>query len=270
MHALPVWNVDATQILSRSELAQVLADLRRRAQRLPNVQMNLAIVRLACCCGLRASEIGGLRLADIVIGVPRPHRAVRAETAKLRRPRRIPLSRDAGTLEDLTRWKTFRQSQRANAAEPFICSLQRATFGSTLNRHVLRRRFLTACRVLGWERLRALTIHHGRHTFVSHALAGGRTLVEVRAAAIGTLETLIDDGQGLGTALQRDEVSSEASHRKQRFGMRGDRKETPRRAACRLRRDRRDRTFEMEYLIAAPTICVAKPFAFTIHTYSCL
>jgi hypothetical protein len=26
------------------------------------------------------------------------------------------------------------------------------------------------------ERLGALTIHHGRHTFISHALAGGRTL----------------------------------------------------------------------------------------------
>jgi hypothetical protein len=53
------WNVDASQILFRQELAAVLKDLKRRAARLPNVQMNLAIVRLACCCGLRASEIGG-------------------------------------------------------------------------------------------------------------------------------------------------------------------------------------------------------------------
>jgi site-specific recombinase XerD len=28
-----------------------------------------------------------------------------------------------------------------------------------------------------------LTIHQGRHTFISHALAGGRTLAEVRNAA---------------------------------------------------------------------------------------
>ena len=28
-----------------------------------------------------------------------------------------------------------------------------------------------------------MTIHHGRHTFISHALAGGRTLAEVRDAA---------------------------------------------------------------------------------------
>jgi integrase len=37
--------------------------------------------------------------------------------------------------------------------------------------------------VLGLERLTLLTIHHGRHTFISHALAGGRTLAEVRDAA---------------------------------------------------------------------------------------
>jgi integrase len=203
MHAFPAWNIDASQILTRSELAKVLGDLKRRSDRLPNVGMNLAIVRLACCCGLRASEIGGLRLADVVVGIPRPFIAVRAETAKLRRPRRVPLWWDAGTLEDLTRWKERRQSQGAASVDPFVCSLQRATFGSALSRHVLRRRFLTACRILGWDRVRTLTIHHGRHTFISHALAGGRTLAEVRAAAGHTslattsvyLHIAVDDGQ---------------------------------------------------------------------------
>ena len=52
-----------------------------------------------------------------------------------------------------------------------------------LRRHAIRRRFLSACKVLGPARLRTLTIHHGRHTFISHALAGGRTLAEVRDAA---------------------------------------------------------------------------------------
>ena len=47
----------------------------------------------------------------------------------------------------------------------------------------MRRRFLTACKVLGRERLATLTIHHGRHTFISHALAGGRSLAEVKQAA---------------------------------------------------------------------------------------
>ena len=33
------------------------------------------------------------------------------------------------------------------------------------------------------ERLVSLTIHHGRHTYISHALAGGPNLAEVRDAA---------------------------------------------------------------------------------------
>jgi hypothetical protein len=51
------------------------------------------------------------------------------------------------------------------------------------SRHTLRKRFRTTCRVLGAARLETLTIHHGRHTFISHALAGGRSLAEVRDAA---------------------------------------------------------------------------------------
>jgi len=158
------WNVDASQILSRQELAAVLKDLKRRAARLPNVQMNLAIVRLACCCGLRASEIGGLTLGDVRVGIARPHLLVRAEHAKLNRPRRVPLWWDAGTLADLSAWLDYRHDQGARRDDPFVCSLQAATVGQPLNRHVLRRRFHTACRVLGWDRLRTLTIHNGRHT----------------------------------------------------------------------------------------------------------
>jgi integrase len=103
--------------------------------------------------------------------------------AKLARPRRVPLWWNAGTLADLTTWLDNRRQRGAKSGEPFICSLQKATSGEPLNRHVLRRRFDTVCSVLGWDRLRTLTIHHGRHTFISHALAGGRTLAEVKAAA---------------------------------------------------------------------------------------
>jgi CheY-like chemotaxis protein len=47
----------------------------------------------------------------------------------------------------------------------------------------LRKRFRTACKVLGAERIDRPTIQHGRHTFISHSLAGGRTLAEARDAA---------------------------------------------------------------------------------------
>lgn len=180
---MQTWQIDASQILMRGELAEVLADLKRRANRLPNVRQNLALVRLACCCGLRAGEIGGLRLADVHVEIARPYLRVRGVTAKGGHARRVPLWWDAGTLADVQEWKSTRRSQGARADDPFLCSLQTATFGKPLNRHVLRRRFLTACRVLGWNRLRTLTLHHGRHTFISHALAGKRTLAEVRAAA---------------------------------------------------------------------------------------
>ncbi len=209
MHCFPAWHLDASRILTRDELTRVLTDLRRRGARLPGVHMNLAIVRLACCCGLRASEIAGLWMADVITDTARPHLRIRAECAKLNRPRRVPLWWDAGTLEDIAAWKAHRRAEGACANDPFICSLQRATLGEPLNRHVLRRRFVTACGALGHPRQRTLTIHHGRHTFISHALAGGRTLAEVRAAAGHSslmttsvyLHVAADDGGGGGEVV---------------------------------------------------------------------
>src|SRR5260370_847068 len=86
-------------------------------------------------------------------------------------------------LSDLAAWKADRVQQGAGGHDPFVCSVQAHRRGEALQRAAIRRRFLSACGVLGKARLRALTIHHGRHTFISHALAGGRTLAEVRAAA---------------------------------------------------------------------------------------
>ena len=78
------------------------------------------------------------------------------------------------------------------------------------SRHTLRKRFRTACRVLGAARLETLTIHHGRHTFISHALAGGRTLAEVRDAAghcnvsitSGYLHVAVDDEAAVGICFR--------------------------------------------------------------------
>ena len=74
----------------------------------------------------------------VVLGVGRPHLVVRAEFAKGGRPRRVPLWWDSGTLADLAAWKRYREDHGARAADPFVCSLQRATYGMGLNRHVLR------------------------------------------------------------------------------------------------------------------------------------
>jgi integrase len=103
-------------------------------------------------------------------------------------------------------WKAERLANGAAGHDPFVCSVQAHRRGEPLQRHAIRRRFLTACNVLGMARARTLTIHHGRHTFISHALAGGRTLAEVRVAAghasvgvtSGYLHVLVDDEEVVG------------------------------------------------------------------------
>ena len=176
------WNIDPVRILTRRELACVLEDLARRASRSVNTRMNRVIFRLATCTGLRVSEIGALQLNDVCLGAGRPHLKVRPEGAKGSRRRVVPLWWDAATLEDIKSWKLERQGQGARPSDPFVCSLKPRRLGKRLIRHGIRERFRTACKSLGLERLRSLTIHHGRHSFVSHSLAGGRSLAEVRQA----------------------------------------------------------------------------------------
>ena len=206
----PVWQIESSKVLTRRELAALLAHLRVRAQRSPNARLNLVLVRLACCAGLRASEIGGLRLADVQVGTDRPHLQIRAETSKGDNARRVPLWWDRGTLEDLRTWKAEREGQGAKLSDPLVSSINRHTFGAELNRHVIRRRFCTACKCLGPQRAAELTVHHGRHTFISHALAGGRTLAEVREAAghsnvsitSAYLHVVVDDGDAVGMLFE--------------------------------------------------------------------
>ena len=183
MNAAATWKVDATMILSRAEIGVVVADLKRRAKRSVNSRMNLAIFRLSTCCGLRVSEIIGLKLSDVRVGIARPYINLRKAIAKGGKARRVPLWWDAGTLADIEAWKTERQDQGANPPEPFICSQAADACGYPLDRQAARKRFLVACRALGKDRQAELTIHHGRHSFVSHALAGGRSVTEVRDAA---------------------------------------------------------------------------------------
>jgi integrase/recombinase XerD len=206
MHNTRVWDLDETRILTRNELAAVLADARAHVARSANARRNLVIVRLACCTGLRVSEIAALRMDDVVLGVARPHLRLRRETTKGKHPRTVPLWWDAGTLADLTAWKAERAAQGATDRDPFVCSVQAHRRGEALQRAAIRRRLLSACKVLGKDRLATLTIHHGRHTFISHALAGGRSLAEVRAAAghsnvavtSAYLHLVVDDAEPVG------------------------------------------------------------------------
>src|SRR6266481_3814500 len=99
---------DPTKILTRGELAAVLADLRRKAPRSKNTRLNLVIFRLATCCGLRASEIAMLQVADVRTELPRPHLRIRVGASKGGKSRTVPLWWDSGTLEDLADWHSDR------------------------------------------------------------------------------------------------------------------------------------------------------------------
>jgi len=202
--------LDPTRILTRRELATVLDDVKRHASRSANARRNLIVVRLACCCGLRVSEIAGLQLDDVLVDVARPHLRLRRETTKGKKPRMVPLWWDAGTLADLVEWKAERVEQGARGRDAFVCSVQAHRPGQALQRAAIRRRFLTACKILGAARARTLTIHHGRHTFISHALAGGRSLAEVRSAAGHSnvavtsiyLHVVVDEEEPVGNLFQ--------------------------------------------------------------------
>ena len=193
------WSVSDSKILKRGEIATVLSELHRKSARSANTRQTLIVFRLTCCCGLRVSEACGLRLRDVRVNVERPYLRIPKAIAKGRKTktvngrkvkvgngataRQVPLWWDQGTLDDLRAWKREREQQGAGANDFFGCAQQNGTRGKRLDRRNARSRFIAACRVLGEDRAAEITIHHGRHSFISHALAGGRSLAEVAASA---------------------------------------------------------------------------------------
>ena len=177
----------SARILLRDEVAVVLKDLRRRSRRSINARRNLIVFRLACCCGLRCCEIAGLNLDDVCVDGPKPlirvRRAItKGESAK-RMARDVPLWWDAGTLADIATWKAYRLATGAALDSPFICGVLQESLGARRDRRSLFKYWRTAIAALGIERVRQLSIHKGRHSFCSHALDAGHSLVEVRDAA---------------------------------------------------------------------------------------
>ncbi len=196
--------VDRSRILTKEEIIRVLADLKRKARRSPNTKLNLTVFRLAACCGLRVFEIRALNLADVRVDSTRP--TVHVRHGKGDKARRVPLHWDRGTLADLVDWKRERQTDGAGPDDPFICSLVEGYRGQRLSLRALQYRWRSAIKIIGKERVEELSIHCGRHSFVSHSLAGGRNLTEVRdAAGHASFSTtslyahLIDDNEGIGS-----------------------------------------------------------------------
>ena len=169
--------MDATKILTTDEIQTVISNLKRK-RRYVNNRQALVIFRLACCCGLRASEICGITVDDVRTEGKRPHIRITRSVGKGGKTRKVPLWWDAQTLDDLRAWRT---EQIRRDATYCVCAQSVDAFGNQLDRRNIRRTFKRVVGILDGRE--DATVHDGRHTFVSLALAGGRSLAEVRDAA---------------------------------------------------------------------------------------
>ena len=185
------WNVDPVRILTRRELAAVLCDLLRRGATVASARLNRTILRLACCCGLRVSEIADLRLSDVHVEGGRPHLVVRPEGAKGGRSRRVPLWWDQGTLTDLAAWKGERQEHGAKNEDHFVCCLRPGRFGEGLIRHTIRETFPHRVQAAGVGA--ATNAHDPSRAAHVHQPCAGRRKDAGRGADRGGAHELADD-----------------------------------------------------------------------------
>ncbi|MGA2265320.1 MAG: site-specific integrase [Phycisphaerae bacterium] len=177
---MSAWKIVESDILSRREVERIWAELCRKSARSLNTRQTRVIFCLATFCGLRNSEICGLRLRDAKLDIPRPVLDVPAGVAKGLKARQVPLWRLPTALACLSAWKAERRGQGAGAMDRLVCAQSCSARGRPLDRRNARARFISACRVLGPERQGMLTIHCGRHTCASHLLAAGWPLPAVR------------------------------------------------------------------------------------------
>lgn len=168
-----------SRIISMDEVRMILTNQKRK-RRYKTSRRNLILFRLSTCCGLRVSELTQLRLCDVQLGGLRPSLRLPAAICKAdrlgrRRGRVVPLWWDAGTLADLTAWKAEREREGAAACDLLLVTRR----GGRIDRKSAAKSFQRVCKPLG----RHVTIHDGRHTFISTMLHLGHRLPAVQAAA---------------------------------------------------------------------------------------
>ncbi len=156
-----MWTIDRDRTMTAAEVLLTLRELQRKAKRTKTTHRNLILFRLATCCGLRVSELTRLRLGDIRLGVS-PSIRVPATIAKGGKARTVPLLWDVETLTDITAWLAIRRAEGAGDSDFVLLTRT----GKPLDRFGARAVYQRACRITG----RKITIHAGRHTYVSHAL----------------------------------------------------------------------------------------------------
>jgi integrase len=132
------------------------------------------------------------RVTDLVLSGARPCILVRKDNTKgrdgHRRARKVPLWWDSQTLADIRDWVEFRKKMGATANDRVVCGVSTVNYGKPLTGLLIARRWKTAIRCLGPERVRQLSVHTGRHSFCSLSKAAGHSSVEIRDAVGHTSE----------------------------------------------------------------------------------
>ena len=82
---------------------------------------------------LRSSEISGLKLQDVAIGIERPYLYLPGSITKGNK-RIVPLWWDTGTLKDISIWKAKREQQGANPNDYFVCTLSKSAYSKRLKK----------------------------------------------------------------------------------------------------------------------------------------
>ena len=158
-------------LLSIGEINAICDELRRLAKRSQNSRVNLALFRLSTCLGLRVFETVALDRDDVQLDSDRPHVFVRC--GKGGKSGRVPAWWDAQTLSDLREFKASHQNE----------SFLHRHDGGRMSKRNAQARYKTCLRILGKEREKQLSIHKGRHAFITHAINAGKSIACVRDAA---------------------------------------------------------------------------------------
>ena len=171
---------DPTRFMTLNEVLRIIKDLKRRKKRSRSSHLNLIVLRLSCCCGLRRKEIAGLRFTDLVLSGARPCIIIRKHNTKgrldQRRARKVPLWWDTGTLDDIREWVEFRTKMGVTASDTVLCGVSKGNYGNPLEDG----------HPLPWAGTGPAVVHPLRATFVLLALQGGRSLLDRDSRRRGT------------------------------------------------------------------------------------